>query len=257
MKKKFTAMILIAALVLPIAACSSGKSSSGSSAPAGTETLTETEAATETAAPVTEPEAPETEAPETEASEAEEFTMGTVSGNSYRNELLGIAVDFPDNWVVYNEEQLAEINGLVAGAMNDENAAEALENGSVFYNLFASGDEGINSVNIVYEDLGILNSMLMDEELYANLSLDSIVTELEAQGLKDVEGYAETVTFAGAPHAAISLSGKYYYSSDDYYDFFEEIVCIKQGRYMGDITFAALVYDNIDEIMGYFYSIED
>ncbi|MCR4673266.1 MAG: hypothetical protein K5637_08590 [Lachnospiraceae bacterium] len=286
MKKAFAVIMLTLAMVLPFAACGSKASSSGSSAAPETQAKTETEAVTETEAPTetkapeteapeteapTETEAPETEAPETKAPETEavaeteeaagteaaDFEVGIITGQTYRNEFLGFAVDFPDNWIIADDDTMASVNGAVTEALNDEAAAAALENGKTFFDLYAEREDGYNTVNILYEKIEGVYGVAISEEGYAELSVDSVKKEMEAQGLVDVTCTVDEVVFAGETHAAVVLYGKLYYDTTSYVDLYEKLVCIKNGNYMCLTTIAAYVEDNIDEVMDLFYAIEN
>ncbi len=98
--KKIIALFMTALMVVSLAAC------------AGSENTAETQPVTTTVAEETTTAAPETETTlgETEAPvEVVELKRGTINGQVYTNELLGITYTAPDDMVYCPDQELADI----------------------------------------------------------------------------------------------------------------------------------------------------
>ncbi len=166
MKKKFACLL---ALMMTGSAVLTGCGGSSAKAPETQAVQTEapeTEAA-ETEAPET--EAPETEAPETEAAQTEAETvseeealeaLGSVDGNVYTNDYFGLRFEAVDNWSIGTKEEIANLSGLAADAVEDEELAEQLRTSGAIYDFYAQDNSNSDNINIVLQDIGLYGNML-------------------------------------------------------------------------------------------------
>ena len=183
--KKLTSILLLIAMLLALTACgAAGKAEDTAAADKLKEAAQKVEEATaaaeeaaleeETAAEAAEA-APAEEAEETY--EAEEM-IGEKSGNSYANETLGIRAEFSDNWTILDDEQTAQMLGLVADNFSEVDLAEQLRESGSLYDLYAmTVDQSGDNVNVVIEDLGVVNGIIIDEKKYLEIAEDQLLEE--------------------------------------------------------------------------------
>ena len=261
--KKLLSIILILTMLLSLTAC--GGSSSAATTTAPETTVQETEAPTTeeptteeptTEEPTTEEpttEEPTTEEPTTEAPAAnvDESKIGHIVDGVYTNAFIGITCTLDDYWTIATREEMAQIQGLTADMMSDEDLAEMLKNSGSVYDLYAFGDEGLVTLNIIMENQGLLYSVILSEQDYVDLSLPQVGHALESMGLTDVECSAVTVSFAGKDHAGIQIHALY-----EGFDFYETVVCVKVGNYLSVITAGSYFEDVTGDVLALFSDYE-
>ena len=103
--KKTLILLLALALIVSLAAC-------GQQAPKGTLT-TQTPAAESTDTPAEPTDAPA-------EVEDDPMTASVTIGNRYENPSLGIGVELDADWLIFNEDELAQLSGLTAEMFSDE-----------------------------------------------------------------------------------------------------------------------------------------
>lgn len=261
--KRITALILLAAILLSLAACG-GQQPSGGSADSPPETVspdapaseppeepaaetaddTGTETDDETGAETRE----ETSGPET----APEPIMGVYDpdSNTYVNELIGLGCRLDEDWYVYDADEIASLNGMMADMMTDETIAEQLESSGYVQPFYAQlGDDPV-TVNITVENLGLLYGALLDEQQYIELTIDQLPSVLESIGLTDITSEITSTTFMGSEHTAVNITGQMQGAA-----FYETMVCVKVDRYMACVTAASYLADVTGEILDMFYSL--
>ena len=193
---------------------------------------------TQTAAPTT--------VPATTAG-AKDPQMGDFANGTYVNDFLGIRCEVAEGWTVYSDAELAQLNGFVLDTMTDADIVEQLKKSNVAHLFYATVDGGHRSVNVVLENVGVFNGVLMDESMYMSVSVEQLPGALQSMGLTDVTAKAVTVSFAGKTHAAVQVHGMY-----TGVDFYEKIVCIKTGNYFGLVTVASYNEDETDALLKMF-----
>ena len=251
--KKITALILLAAMLLSLAACG-GNPSVGSAEPTPTPEISDD--------PVSEPpEEPPAETDETDAETPDqtgepeapsEPVLGVyhADSNTYENELLGLGCQLEEDWRVYSADEMAQLNGMMVDMMTDEAIAEQLESSGYVQAFYAQlGDQPV-TVNITVENLGLLYGALLDEQQYAELSIGQLPAVLESIGLEDISTEITTATFLGSEHTAINVYGQV-----QGLDFYETLVCVKVNRYMACVTAASYLADVTGDVLDMFYAL--
>ena len=257
--KKLISILLLAAMLLALTACgAAGKAEDTAAADKLKEAAQKVEEATAAAEEAAHAEetaeeaveaAPAEEAEETY--EAEEM-IGEKSGNSYANETFGIRAEFPDNWTVLDDEQTAQMLGLVADNFSEVDLAEQLRESGSLYDLYAmTVDQSGDNVNVVIEDLGVVNGIIIDEKKYLEIAEDQLETTFAQMGMTDVTLDKGTYSFAGKDHVSVLISGNY-----NGVPVYERMVLLKTGNYMGVVTAFSLDTARLDGIMGLFSAYE-
>lgn len=232
--KKVISLLLALAMVMSLAACGSGDS--------GENTTAATTAATEATTEAT------TQATEAEIDSSE--VIGSVEGNTYTNEFLGLTCTLDDSWTILSVEELAELNGAVAELTTDEDLAELLSESGTVQDFYAMAQEGLYTLNITVEDLGLLYGITMSEDDYIGQSGDALVSGLESIGMTDVVVTPTPVTVAGEEHAGMTISASYMGVNA-----YETIACVKVGNYMATICAASYVEDLTADFISLFEAV--
>ena len=228
--RKWIALLLAALLVMSLAACSP-------STPAENQN-TATEPAAD--APATDSAAPESTEPEVD------FEAGTVENNTYTSSLLGITATLDENWYFLDREEIDQIYGITSEAMDDEEIAKKLEDGSTYADMYATDQSTGATVNVNIQNVG-LTALLVSEEAILEAAEGEVIAALESMGLTDVKYELGTMQFAGKEHACVYITGQINGTT-----LYETQVCVKNGNYVGSITASTVGGDGTGEILGAF-----
>ena len=163
MLKKWGALLLAAALLVTLSACSGGKNIRGNVTPVGTT-------------------APETTVPETTEPA---FAVGSSSGNRYENTFLGIGCALDENWTFLSDEQIRENNAAAADMMAEE-YQEMVEAADVVYDMMANHQNEVDTLSLNMEKLSGA-AKLVTEEQYAQLSLEGLESSLSSMGIENIQ----------------------------------------------------------------------
>ena len=241
MKKKTTALLLAALLVLTVCGCGGSRE-----APAPAAAPTAVPAAEPTAEPTAAPTPEPTEEPTPEPTQDPgEELLGRWEGESYVNEFLGMKYALPQGWQRLDDEQLLEMSGLTADMVKDEEIsqalAEAAEEGRVFYALFASSADSRQTFNLGFEKLNAVQTLAVTEDAYIAVAEPQLKTALESMGLTDYASERVAVTLGGREMPALRLDGKI-----NGMDIHELVAVCKQNGYMATFSFSSAAEDNLD-----------
>ena len=173
--------------------------------------------------------------------------LGDFADGIYTNDFLGIRCQVDEAWTVYSDAQLAQLNGLVLETMTDADLVEQLKKSNVAHLFYAAADGGHRTVNVVLENIGVVNGVLLDEKTYMALSVEQLPAALQSMGLTNVTAVAATESFAGTDHAAVRVRGEL-----SGVNFYEKIICIKTGSYFGLVTVASYHNDETDALLRMF-----
>ncbi|MBE6812925.1 MAG: hypothetical protein E7523_08585 [Ruminococcaceae bacterium] len=178
-----------------------------------------------------------------ESTEAKQEIRGTVDGNTYRNEFIGIEITLDDTWTFYNDEQIAALYGLTADRAG-EDFANLIENSPVVYDMYAMAANQVNNIGINLEKVDAVLLETMD--LAANLqkSVDIIKTSYENMGYSDIQTEISTVEIDGQEfdclNVSVSVGGMIMNQTT---------VSIKCGDYLASLALTALGEDSLAEIL--------
>ena len=202
-----------------------------------------------TAAPPEETPVPaeESAAPDEELIDAEDM-LGESSGNRYANEMLGIQATLPDDWMILSKEQTAQVMGSIAENFTNEDFADQLRQVGSLCDLYAVAlDISGDNMYIMLLDLGVAYGIVLDEGRFLDLMVQSSRQELSAAGIEVLEAEKEPYEFAGREAMSLRLMGAMGETS-----FYERIIPVKAGQYMGMIVSASAQESRVDRILGCF-----
>lgn len=179
-----------------------------------------------------------------------EVKTGTVNGYTYENTFLGIGCKLDENWTYSTQEELAQMIGQTAEIFDDD-YAEKLKDADMFYDMAAVAAEGLVSINIVIQNIGLIYGMAMSEDKYLEVAEEQMAEQLGNAGMENVQTERITADFAGAErgglHITCTISGVPYYCTQ---------MCIKQGKYIASISMSSFSEDLGSDMMDYFYGLE-
>ncbi len=180
-----------------------------------------------------------------------EFSFGTTTANKYESNFLGLGAELGESWEFYTDDQIMTLNNLTLD-MLDEDIRERLSEADVIYDMYAVNTDNAQSVNIVFEKLGLVNSVVMSEDQYieATLADTALVDALESVGYTDITAEKSTATVGGKERKSIKITAQI-----NGILFYEELACLKVGDYIGVITVASVNEDNTADIFAEFYNI--
>lgn len=178
-----------------------------------------------------------------------EFSAGVTDGNTYTNEYFGFAATLDENWTMLTKDQITQITGQTAEALDDENLAKMYEDGKVVMEMYGVRSDN-STVNITVENLGTINGAKYDESGYVDESLKQLPDQLSAGGFTDIKTEKTTVTFAGTEHDGISITASVQSTAVH-----EVQTCVKVGNYVAVITAVTFGDSNPSEILDLFKAI--
>ena len=174
------------------------------------------------------------------------------SSSVYTNDLLGVRFSMNKDWEIFDEKQIAELNGMVKDNLSlNEELSDALEKSGSVQVFYAQRDGGLVTANIVIENIGLVYGTLIDEKTYAENSVDQVAPALETMGMTDVETKIVTVNFAGEDHTAIDIHASLFGA-----DFYETMVCVKTGNYIAGVTVGSYITDETDDVLSMFSALD-
>ncbi len=78
------------------------------------------------------------------------FTRGTVKGNVYESEFLGLKFTKPSDWVFYTDDEIAQASGTAKDLLEDPEAFEKASEGEIM-DMFAATADGTTNVTITFD----------------------------------------------------------------------------------------------------------
>ena len=136
----------------------------------------------------------------------EELEMGSVNGGTYTNAFAGIGCALDETWVFYTKEQIAELNGFLTDGTSDEDMKKLMENSQSVQDMYASSTDGLMTINVVFQNMGLLLGTTMSAQEYAELHVTQIPDAMAAYGFEDVAASVTTAELAGEQRPAIALT---------------------------------------------------
>ena len=94
----------------------------------------------------------------------EELEMGSVNGGTYTNAFAGIGCTLDETWVFYTKEQIAELNGFLTDGTSDEDMKKLMENSQSVQDMYASSTDGLMTINVVFQNMGLLLGTTMSAQ---------------------------------------------------------------------------------------------
>ena len=187
--------------------------------------------------PVTEEPASQPEEPEEEPAEEPEVEAkrGKAENGVYTNEAFGVTFNAGEEWYFYSDEEIAATYGITAEQMFTEEYAQIVEEASLIYDMYAINANTSATVNVNYENLGLVYGSVFDEKAYLEIAKTQLETQLSASGIALSKNEISSVLIDGEEVPALEVT-------IDYSGILihEVVVCKKTGQWMGSITIASM-----------------
>ena len=180
----------------------------------------------------------------------EELEMGSVNGGTYTNTFAGIGCTLDETWVFYTKEQIAELNGFLTDGTSDEDMKKLMENSQSVQDMYASSTDGLMTINVVFQNMGLLLGTTMSAQEYAELHVTQIPDAMAAYGFEDVAASVTTAELAGEERPAIALT-----ATIQDIPVYELIVCLRQGNYIYCVTLCSYTEDVTAQMAELFYAL--
>ena len=180
----------------------------------------------------------------------EELEMGSVNGGTYTNTFAGIGCALDETWVFYTKEQIAELNGFLTDGTSDEDMKKLMENSQSVQDMYASSTDGLMTINVVFQNMGLLLGTTMSAQEYAELHVTQIPDAMEAYGFEDVTASVTTAELADEERPAIALT-----ATIQDIPVYELIVCLRQGNYIYCVTLCSYTEDVTAQMAELFYAL--
>ena len=236
--KRYISLLLAAVMALTMTAC-------------GGRSDTDTEGIGGTVRPgVTENTGTGTVQPGTDDETQDGFEPGSVSGGVYANEFAGIGCKLDDSWVFYTQEQMAELNGVLTEGTDSEDVKAMLADSPSIFDMYAVSTDGLMTMNVVFQNMGLLLGTTMSAQEYAELHVTQIPDAMEAYGFEDVTASVTTAELAGEERPAIALT-----ATIQDIPVYELIVCLRQGNYIYCVTLCSYTEDVTAQMAELFYAL--
>lgn len=166
--------------------------------------------------------------------EARNYERGTVDGNKYTNDSLGIVVEVPSTWYFLTDDELSEITGYQMDTIDNDTLTSLLEEATDLMDMYVVSDNGMDNLNLSVQKKTLLTKAL-DAQGYVDAALATTKVTLEAAGFEDVEIEESTVATANGELPCLNLKSMY-----SGYEVYQVVAVYDTGDYF--VTFTSTVY---------------
>ena len=186
----------------------------------------------------------ETTAP-TQPKETEpDFSMGKSTGNTYKNDFLGISCTLPADWVFYTDEQIKQLNNVV-GDYVDESVKEQLKNAAIIYDMQAAKPG--SSVGVNMEKLNALQIAGLNIKQVLEAQIPTIKDMYSQMGYTETKVTYDKVTVDGKEFDCLKLAAK-----NQGVDFALVSFAFRKNNYLATVSVGTIEASQLDTILGYF-----
>ena len=186
----------------------------------------------------------ETTAP-TQPKETEpDFSMGKSTGNTYKNDFLGISCTLPADWVFYTDEQIMQLINVVGDYM-DESVKDQLKNATIIYDMQAAAQG--SSVGVNMEKLNALQIAGLNIKQVLESQIPTIKDMYSQMGYTVTKAECDKVTVDGKEFDCLKLTAKI-----QDMDFVLVAFSFRKNNYLATVTVGTFGASQLDTILGYF-----
>lgn len=175
-----------------------------------------------------------------------EFSLGKTANNTYTNNFLGLSCTLPAEWVFYTDEQILELNNIVADVV-DEDVAESLKNADIIYDMYATNVIEGGSININLEKLSTVQMIGLDIRKTLEGQVDTIKSSYQNMGYTDIQIVYEKVQVDGKEFDALKITAKI-----QGVDFYVTVFSFKKSNYLANVTICSAETDEADTMLSWF-----
>ena len=182
---------------------------------------------------------------------AKEFSLGTVNGNHYQNDFVGIQCELSNDWTIYNEAQIAEMFGLYADSFTEEDFKEMIEESGSSIIFYAEDSVTLSSVNISVTDTKSYSTAMGDHKELVDSIIEQMPEMMEQSVMTNVKVEADTFPFCGEDTYGTYITASVY----DIPAFERQVISI-EGTYSITLTVCSYYEDSTMELLELFTAYE-
>lgn len=179
------------------------------------------------------------------------FGTGTIQDNVYWNETMKIGCQLDETWYFYSEEEILEVNGMAAEALEGA-ISEMIENGGTITDMFAKNLETGATLNVVFERVSLANSLLYNEKSYIEAGIPTLEDAFAQMGIEDVAFTTQEMEFMGETHCVLLITGMY-----SGVPIYEQLAVVKDGRNFTVVTVVSVMEGEAEEVLSSFFNSLD
>ena len=167
---------------------------------------------------------------------------GAVENGVYKNSAFGISFSADESWYYFTDSEIAETMGFTAEELLSDDFENILEETEIIHDMYCVSENGA-TVNVNYENTGLVYGGIMDEKTYLEISCQ----QLEAQA-------GDGIVFSRNETGTVEISGKevpclFVELEFSGVKFYEIIVAKKVENWVGVITCASLSEDELSDLL--------
>ena len=186
-------------------------------------------------------------APE-ETDDTPDDAPGALAGGTYTNKTARITCKLDNSWLFYNEGQLLELNGVLTEAGGGDVASLA-ESGKAVYDMYAVSTDGLMTMNVTYQNLGLLSGASMTAQEYVEQAAATLPGDLAASGFADAEVQITAQDLAAERDCPTLLVT----AQLEDLPMYERMVCIQSGDYIYCVTLCSFTEDVTADMAALFH----
>ncbi len=178
-----------------------------------------------------------------DATEAEQEIRGTIDGNTYRNEFIGLTIELDDSWTFYSDEQIAALYGLTVDRAG-EDWANLIANSPIVYDMYAVAANQVDNININLEKSNAL--LLENFDISENFEKWSSTNKAayENMGYSEIEMKIGTTEIDGQIFESMDVT-----ASVGALQLHQTIIGFVCEDYIVSVSFTAMGESSIDDML--------
>ena len=171
------------------------------------------------------------------------YKRGRAYGNRYINDYFGFSCEFGEDWVLFTDEKIDEINEFQPGSAIDENVAAVLETSHLLDMEAVTQDER-SVVTVIAQSTG---GYEVSEKEFTESGVDTSADILRQQGYTDVSSEIIEDKFCGRTREMINLV-----ATRDGETIYERQFALVNGRYVAILTFRTKSEEDMENTIALF-----
>lgn len=173
---------------------------------------------------------------------------------AYRNDYFKFSCVLPDDWYVFNRNQMNHKLGITNNALGESEESDFLREsfGSdvICLDFDAVSANGYYSIGVVLKKVRPL-AIIASEQRAIDASTPLLVAHLEKMGVLDIKHSTEQVDFLGKKHVALNIQADYAGTL-----VYQTVIKIRKGFYISNISVSCTEQNAVQECLQYFQAID-
>ena len=181
--------------------------------------------------------------------------VGTVDGQIYTSKTLGLYAEFPEDWILLSDEQIAAEMEFPEEYSTREGLAKLLEEYYGTCALSAESTDGSKAnLNLMIQD--IVSPEILSEQDFYDVSVDSIPESLTKQGFQNVAVKQGEFILKDAENKPVGTHVMAEVSAEiGDITLCEYTVFIKESHYVGILNLIAPSVEIADQMLSFFSAL--